>query len=264
MAAFDPIFAIALNTFRETVRDRVLYAFFVFACLISVLGIVLGSLSVGQDIRVVEDMGLAVIAIIGGIIAVFAGTNLVYKELERRTIYVIFTKPVTSFQFIVGKYVGLVMCIIVVLAAMGSFLVLMVWFVDPAHQIEPRVPWIAASLALVLLELLFVLALATFFSTFSTPIMSVIFTASLWFIGHLGSSLLDLARVSSNELATNFLSAIYWSLPDLAQMTRVRAVLMYGKEPSCEIIVFMISYVFSYVFLLLALASIVNERREFP
>lgn len=260
----NPVAAIALNTFRETVRDKVLYAFFVFACSITVLGILLGSLSVGQDIRIIEDLGLTVIAIIGGIISVFAGTNLVYKELERRTIYVIFTKPVSSWQFITGKYLGLVMCIFVVVLAMGVFLLGLIWLVDPTHHMQLHLGSILASLALVFLELLFVLALATFFSTFSTPIMSVIFTLSLWFIGHLGGSLLDLSRMSSNPAAQQLLTGLYWCLPDLAQLTRVRSVLMYGKEPSQEIIIFMLAYVFAFIFFLLGLASLVNERREFP
>lgn len=262
-SVMKPVFAIALNTFRETVRDRVLYAFFVFACSITVLGILLGSLSVGQDIRIIEDIGLAVIAIIGGIISVFAGTNLVYKELERRTIYVIFTKPVSSWQFITGKYLGLVGCIFVVVLAMGLFLLGLIWMVDPTDQ-TLKVPLLAGSLSLVFLELLFVLALATFFSTFSTPIMSVIFTLSLWFIGHLGGSLLELSKMSSNGAIQQLLSSLYWCLPDLAQLTRIRSVLMYGREPSQEIIIYMLAYVFAFIFFLLGLASIINERREFP
>ncbi len=264
MGPLSAIEAIALNTFRETVRDRVLYAFFVFACLITVMGILLGSISVGQDIRIIEDLGLAVIAIIGGIIAVFAGTNLVYKELERRTIYVIFTKPVTSWQFIAGKYLGLAMCIFVVLMAMGAFLAFLVWIVQPTHQIQFHLIWICASLALVLLELLFVLALATFFSTFSNPIMSVIFTLSLWFIGHLGGSLLDLSRMSTSSLAGTVLTGLYWCLPDLASLTRVRAQLMYEQAPASEIVVYLVCYVSAYILLLLVLAALVNERREFP
>lgn len=263
-ALINPVFVIALNTFRETVRDRVLYAFFVFACSITVLGILLGSLSVGQDIRIIEDIGLTAIAIIGGIICVFAGTNLVYKELERRTIYVIFTKPVSSWQFIAGKYLGLVMCIFVVTLAMGTFLLGLIWMQDPGHQIQLHLSRLIASLGLVFLELLFVLALATFFSTFSTPIMSVIFTLSLWFIGHLGGSLLDLSRMSSNPATQQILNALYWCLPDLAQLTRVRSVIMYGKEPTQEIIIFLLSYVFAFIVFLLVLASVVNERREFP
>ena len=100
MTKINQTLAIALNTFRESVRDKVLYAFFVFACIITVLGIVLGSLSIGQELRIIEDLGLSVIAIIGGIITVFTGTNLVFKELDKRTIFVIFSKPVANWQFI--------------------------------------------------------------------------------------------------------------------------------------------------------------------
>ncbi len=257
-------FAIALNTFRESVRDRVLYAFFIFACSITMLGIVLGSLSIGQEIRIIEDLGLSVIAIIGGIITVFTGTNLVYKELDRRTIYVIFSKPVTSWQFILGKYLGLALCIILVTAAMGLFLAALVWMVEPNHQIQLHLPWLAGALSLVLAELLFVLAIATFFSTFSTPIMSVIFTLSIWFIGHLGSSLLELSNMSQNQIAKTLLSSIYWVLPDLAGLTRIRLELTYMEPPSPEILSYLVSYIAAYVVLLLGLAALVNERREFP
>ncbi|HMP51611.1 MAG TPA: ABC transporter permease subunit [Candidatus Melainabacteria bacterium] len=264
MTELKATLAIALNTFRESVRDRVLYAFFIFACLITMLGIVLGSLSIGQEIRIIEDLGLSVIAIIGGIITVFTGTTLVYKELDKRTIYVIFSKPVTSWQFILGKYLGLAACIILVTAAMGLFLVALIWMVDPLHQIQLHLPWLCGALGLVLLELLFVLAIATFFSTFSTPIMSVIFTLSIWFIGHLGSSLLELSNMSQSQMAKMILSGIYWILPDLAGLTRIRLELTYMQPPSQEILNYLVSYIVAYVVLLLGAAAVVNEKREFP
>lgn len=155
--------AIAINTFREVLRDKVIFAFFIFACLISLMGILLGSLSIGQDIRIVEDLGLAAIAIIGGVIAVFSGANLVYKELERKTIYLIFSKPVQSWQFIFGKYLGLAACLLVILLLMGGFLIALVGFVDPAQSLGTTLSWIGLSLALVYLELLFIIASASFF-----------------------------------------------------------------------------------------------------
>ncbi len=256
--------AIALNSFRETVRDRVLYAFFVFACVVTVGGILLGSLSVGQDLRIIEDLGMAVIAIIGGVITVIAGTNMVYKELEHRTIYVIFTKPVTSWQFILGKYLGLGMCIFVMTLMMGAFLICLVWLVDPMHQIQLHMPRIFPSILLVLLEMLFVLSLATFFSTFCSPVMSVIFTLSLWFIGHLGTSLIELSNMSENQFARLLLKTIYWILPDLSNLTRIRSLLMYGHYPSKEMVLFLSCYVCAFILFLLCLAAIINERREFP
>ncbi len=264
MSKLDPVVAISVNTFRETVRDRILYVFYIFACLVTVLGLLLGSLSVGQNLRVIEDLGLSAIAIIGGIIAVFAGTNLVYKELEHRTIYLIFTKPVSSWQFILGKYVGLSACVFVMLLAMGLFLAGLLFCVDPAHSLDVLLPRILSSLSLVYLELLFITACATFYSTFASPIMSVVFTLSIWLIGHFTESLRELGRLSVNPTVATISEFAYWLLPDLAGLTRVRAQIMYGRQPAWELDLFLVCYVLACVILLLVCATIVNEKREFP
>lgn len=264
MSKLDPVVAIGVNTFRETVRDRVLYVFYIFACLVTVLGLLLGSLSVGQNLRVIEDLGLSAIAIIGGIIAVFTGTNLVYKELEHRTIYLIFTKPVSSWQFILGKYVGLSACVFVMLLAMGLFLAGLLFMVDPNHSLHLLLPRILSSLSLVYLELLFITACATFFSTFASPIMSVVFTLSIWLIGHFTESLRELGRLSVNPTVATISEFAYWLLPDLAGLTRVRAQIMYGRQPAWELELFLVCYVLACVILLLVCATIVNEKREFP
>jgi ABC-type transport system involved in multi-copper enzyme maturation permease subunit len=265
--------AIALNTFREVLRDKIIYAFFVFACLISLFGILLGTLSVGQDIRIVEDLGLAAIAVIGGIIAVFSGANLVFKELERRTIYLIFSKPVKSWQFILGKYLGLASCLLIIILMMGGFLRALVGFVDPALPLA-HLRWIALSLSLVYLELLFIIASASFFSTFSTPIMSVLFTLCFWLVGHSCASLQELAKMSTNPLVSQFFGALYWLMPDLQSLTRVRSELMYGRAFSTapgnfsdghgELLTYLTTYILAYVIILLVLSALVNERRELP
>ena len=265
--ALHSVTAIGLNTFRETVRDKILYAFMLFACAISLISVLLGSLSVGQDIKILEDIGLAAISCICGIIAVFAGTNLVYKELEKRTVYLIFTKPITGWQFIAGKYLGLSVCVFIVVAAMGLFLSLLVWFVRPEHSwslLPSILGFMMPAVLLVYLELLFVMALATFFSTFSSPVMSVLFTLSLWLIGHFGDSLRQLGQMSQNPAFAQFSNFVYFLLPDLAGLTRARSLLMYGRNPGMEVIAFITCYVFAYVVLLLVLASAVTDRREFP
>lgn len=266
MKQIDAVKAIALNTFRETVRDRILYALIFFALVVTVLGIILGSLSVGQDIRILKDIGLATISLIGGIIAVFAGTNLVYKELERRTIYIIFTKPVSGWQFVLGKYIGLCLCVFVMVAAMGAFLTLIITistgnYALPvvAHQIVE----VGQELSLIYLELLFVTALATFFSTFSTPVMSVLFTLSIWLAGHLGKSLLELGKLSQNQLLEQFLTVVFYCLPDFAGLTQIRGHLLYGINPGLEVMLYLVTYVLAYVLMLLVIAAIVTERKEF-
>ncbi len=264
--AIEPVIAIALNTYRETVRDRIIYALILFAAIVTVLGIVLGSLSVGQDIRILKDIGLAAISFIGGIIAVFAGTNLVYKELERRTIYIIFTKPVSGWQFVLGKYVGLCLCVAVMVAAMGIFLTVIVTLVGGDFALPSligQVKEIAQELSLIYLELLFVTALATFFSTFTTPVMSVLFTLAIWLAGHLGESLLELGKLTQNPLISQILSVTFYCLPDFAGLTRIRGHLLYGTVPGVEVLTYLVTYVLAYILMLLVLAAIVTERKEF-
>jgi len=266
MNSINAIAAIALNTFRETVRERIIYAFILFACAISLLAIMLGSLSVGQDVRILDDMGMAAIALIGGVIAVFAGTNLVYKELERRTVYIIFTKPVTGWQFIAGKYIGLSLCLLMIVAAMGLFLGFLVWLsaTPTLTSLSQDLLLICKPLVLVYIELLFVIAAATFFSTFASPMMSVVFTLGLWLIAHFVDSLKTLGHMSQNPALTKFSDIVYLLLPDLGSLTKVRGILMYGQHAPTELVSYITCYVFGYVMLLLLLASVVTEQREFP
>jgi ABC-type transport system involved in multi-copper enzyme maturation permease subunit len=255
------IAAIALNTFRETVRDRVLYAFVFFAILLTLAGILLGTLSVSQHVRVIEDIGLFTISTIGGVIAIFVGTNLVHKELDKRTIYLIFTKPIARWQFIVGKFVGLSLCILIITALMGAFL--MVLSVINGADVN-SMPLMLASIGSIYLELLLVIALATFFSTFATPLMSVLFTLALWLCGHMGQSLLALSAMSQEPLVKQFFKVIYYALPDLGKLTEVRFELLgTSMHFSPETLLLLTSYVLAYVVLLLACGTVIIERREF-
>lgn len=256
------VVAIAINTFRETVRDRVLYAFVFFAIFVTLAGILLGTLSVSQNVRVLEDIGMFTISIIGGVIAIFVGTNLVYKELDKRTIYLIFTKPIRRWQFIVGKFLGLALCLLAVTAMMGLFLIGTAYLNGERHILA-----MVASLGLLYLELLLVNALATFFSTFATPLMSVIFTLGLWICGHLSQSLVTLGSMSTSKFVQALFTGIYHLLPDLAKLTQIRFdILAAGQNAphfSSETIVLIIAYVFAYIVILLSLGTVVTERREF-
>lgn len=260
-----PVQAMAVNTFREVARDKIVYTFFVFAVVISFFGLALGSLSVGQDMRIILDLGMFGISIIGGIIAVFAGANLVYKELEKKTAYLIFTKPVAAWQFILGKYLGLSICLLLLVVAMALFLALTVYIAEPSWPaFVERITWIGLSLFLVYLELLLVIAAAEFFSTFSSPIMSVVFTVSFWLIGHSAASLQELSKIFANPAAKSLSAALYWALPDLQSLTRARSLITYGKIPESEFTVYLAAYIVAYVIVLLVAAALISERRELP
>lgn len=254
-----------MNTFKETVRDRVLYAIVIFASLATLAGIIFGQLSVDQDVRILEDLGLAVISLFGGIIAVFIGTTLVFKEIDRRTIYLIITKPIRRWEFVTGKFFGLALCLLVTNFTMGLFF-LGVIFIQTGN-FNDAAP-LFTSISLIYLELLLVIAMATFFSTYCTPLMSMIFTTGMWIVGHLSFSfdmLLRLARDPAHpskgvEMLAQFLKYV---MPDLYQLTVIRSNFMDYIHVSSEALLYLSAYIIAYVILLLALSTVIAEHREF-
>ena len=114
------IYAIALNTYREAVRDKVLFGVLVLAAAVLALTLALGELSLDQQMRVVTDLGLASISMFSVVIAIFLGSSLLYKEIERKTLYVILPKPIARFEFLLGKYLGIVVTCAVFIAIMGA------------------------------------------------------------------------------------------------------------------------------------------------
>lgn len=252
--------AIALNTFRETVRDRVLYAIVVFALVATLAGLVFGSLSVDQDVRVLEDLGLFTITIFGGIISVFIGTNLVFKEIDRKTIFLIVTKPINRWEFVAGKFLGLALCVLVTNFSMGLFLIgiTSLQMGSMAHAMP-----ILLALLFIYAEMLLVIGLATFFSTFATPLMSMVFTISLWVCGHLSNSLLSLGKLSTQTSVQVITQIIYYTIPDLASLTLLRSQLVDGGAVATSLLGSIVLYIIAYCVLLIAGASLIAERKEF-
>ncbi len=263
MRSIKVIKAIALNTFRETVRDRVLYAIVIFALLATLAGVIFGQLSADQDLRILEDLGLSVITLFGGVIAVFVGTTLVFKEIDRRTIFLIVTKPIARWEFVTGKFFGLALCVLVTNFAMGLFFLGVIWM--QTANLNAALPLFYA-LSLVYVELVLVIAMATFFSTFCTPLMSMIFTSGLWTVGHLSFSF-DMLRKLGHEhgsKSTEILAmALHNTMPDLAKLTVIRSNFMDNVYVSGEVIGYLILYIAAYVVLLLTLSTLIAERREF-
>jgi ABC-type transport system involved in multi-copper enzyme maturation permease subunit len=203
------ILAIILNTFKEAVRDRILYSILVFALLMIGGSALLAVLSIGQEAKIIEDLGLSCISIFGTFIAIFLGIGLVYKEIEKRTLYILLSKAVHRAQFILGKYLGLTLVILVNVSIMGLGLFML------SRVYCSEWPWhLLLGLAFILVELLVITALATLFSTFSTPTLSAIFTLSLFFIGHLSPDL-RLFSARFGGAATRFIiDLFYYLLPN--------------------------------------------------
>jgi ABC-type transport system involved in multi-copper enzyme maturation permease subunit len=261
---------IALNVFRESVRDKVLYNLVFFAVLMMGASLLIGQLTAGQDVKIIKDLGLAAISIFGLFIAVFIGIGLVSKEVEKRSIYGLLAKPVTRRQLVLGKYAGLVLTLAVNLAVMAAalyaVLAYMAWMAGPSAALaweRPALdPAMLKAILLTFVELSVVTAIAVFFSTFSTPMLSAALTFGLFAAGRFSADLRNFNQVVDAPLVGTLTKALYWVLPNLAPFD-VRAEVVHGQAVAAGYVALMIAYGVVYSAALLVGATYIFSRRDF-
>src|SRR5438046_268399 len=191
---------VAWNTFREAVRDRVLYNLLFFALVMMASSIIAGQISIGIEETVIVTLGLSAISLIGLLIAVFIGVGLVSKEMEKRTLYALLAKPVRRWEFLLGKFGGLVLTLAVNTAAMALGLLLVMLYVK--HSLERSDAVVLVAVYFILLKLALIVALALLFSCFTTPLLAILFTVGLYIVGLYVQELRDLpVEVMSPALA---------------------------------------------------------------
>jgi ABC-type transport system involved in multi-copper enzyme maturation permease subunit len=265
-----PIGWIALNVFRESVRDKVLYNLVLFAIVLIAASYLIGQLTAGQDIKIIKDLGLAATSLFGLFIAVFIGIGLVSKEVERRSVYSLLAKPIERYQLLLGKYLGLVLTLAVNLtvmtAALYAVLAAMVWLEGPgvARALERPVldPMLLAAVGLTFVELAVVTALALFFSTFSTPILSAALTVGLFIAGRFSADLRHFNEVVDSRLAAFLARMLYWLLPNLAPYD-IRGQVVHGQLVTAGYITLVTAYGVLYTSAILIAAMYVFSRRDF-
>jgi ABC-type transport system involved in multi-copper enzyme maturation permease subunit len=258
--------AIARNTFRENIRDKILYNLILFALLMIASSFVLGQLTLGYDDKVIIDLGLSAISVFGSLIAIFIGIGLVYKELERRTVYALLAKPVHRWEFILGKYLGLVFTLLVNVVIMTAGLALTLAYRGgiPLHGYLRLLP----AIYLIFLSLVLITAVALVFSAFSTPALSALFTFFLWIIGHFNLDLLRFSRTTESASAAFIFKALYYLLPNISNFSMVdsRNVIQsaaYYEPLNAAAIGWATIYAVLYCAVLLTLAAAIFSGRDF-
>lgn len=251
------IMVIAFNTFRENLRDKILYNLLIFAALLMGASILLGALTIDEQDKIIADMGLASINLIGVIIAIFVGIGLVSKEIERRTIYTILAKPISRSQFIFGKYLGLAITLAVNLVIMFAVFAFTLWMTQVTITVV-----LVQAVALMMVEFLVVTATALFFSTFSTPTLSAALTLGLYLIGHLTSDLKALAEKSSSEVTQGVMTALYYFCPNL-ELLNIKGQAVSGVPLDWSYQLSATLYGLLYASLLLAGAATIFQKRDF-
>jgi len=251
------ISVIARNTFKEAVRDRVLYLLLFFSALSIVLARVLAILTVGDRVKVVKDVGLASISFFGALMAILIGTGLVYKEIEKRTIFTLISKPIRRVEFLLGKFFGLVLTLAVMLGAMSLIFLAVVFL----HTFQVEFGLILA-VVFIFLELVLLTAVAVLFSCFSTPILSSLFALSFYLIGHFSWSLETLIKRTPAGATRTIIQIIYMLLPDLENFNIKTEVVQNLPLPS-GIWLGAFGYGVVYTAFILLLAVLVFRRRDF-
>lgn len=253
------IAVIGVNTYREVIRDRILYGIIVFALLLIGLSVVLGGLSFTEQAKISADFGFAGIQIGASILSIFVGATLVSKEIDKQTILTLLARPITRTQFILGKFFGLILVVLTVMAGLAAVLAGLLLFlglkIDTLFFI---------ALYGVVLEALILVSVTLLFGVISRPAMTVIFASSVFLIGHWVSSLQGLLSMKSMKDNPFLESGLKFAkfIPNLERFNW-RSAPIYNLDVPAQDLAYATIYALGWMIVLLALTSFVFRRRDF-
>ena len=261
---------IAVNVFRESVRDKVLYNLVLFALMLMGVSYLLAQLSAGQEIKIIKDLGLAAMSLFGLFIAVFIGIGLVSKEVECRSIYALLAKPIRRQELVIGKYAGLVLTLLVNISVMTvayyAVLGVMAWvngsWFKPHWEAPALDPALLKAIAMICLQLMIVTAVALLFSTFSSPMLAAALTIGLYIVGHFNADLKNFETVVNSRPVAYLARAMYYVLPNLAPFD-IKAQVVHGIHVPAGLLLLNTAYALVYISALLAAATLIFTRRDF-
>ena len=250
------IVAVAANTFRETVRERVLYNLVFFALAMTLSGLLLGHLSIRQDEKIIKDLGLAAIDFFGTLIAIFIGVGLVSKEIERRSLYPLLAKPLSRGEFFLGKFAGLAFTLLVNTAAMALGLLVTLWLVGhrpDLHLLQAIYP--------LYLGLLLIVAMALLFSTLTSSTLAAVGTVGVVLAGRYSDVVRNMREVAPG--APNWLvDFLYYAIPNFRNFD-FKDKVAYGDSISLPTLAFVTAYALVYIALALTLGLLAFQKRDF-
>lgn len=250
------VWAIAKLTIREAIRNKILYLLLGFASLLICFSWIIGELTVGDEIKIIKDLCISSIHIFGVFITIFIGISLVFKEMEKRTIYLVISKPIHRYQFLLGKFTGLALTLLAVLLVLvvGFYMVL-------AARGEPS-PRVLLAFYPMYLEWLIIAGIAILFSSFSTPLLSTMLTFSAFLMGHLTESLLMLKEKLTSKVADLVLSGLFYALPNL-ELFNIRSQMVHNLPLPVGYLFTALLYWILYLGTLLMFAAFLFQKKDF-
>lgn len=252
------VWAVAKNGFQEIIRDRILYFISFFSLLLILASRLLPEIAAGTDEKILLDFGIGSIALLSVVIAIFVGTGLINKEIEKRTLLMLIPKPITRSELIVGKHLGLLAVLGVTVSIMMLIYLGMLSFSNISYPLIPLV----ISAVYLLLELALIIAVAIVFGVFTSSILATLLSFGVYLMGHFSQDLVELGKISKNENIQNLTNSLYVILPDLSRLN-LKNEAVYGLLPNTTELLTHGLYGVLYTVLLLSIAMIIFAQKEF-
>ncbi len=249
--------AIAFHTLKEAIRDRILYLILFFAVICIGFSRLLALLTIGDRVKIIKDVGLSSLSLFGALMAILIGTGLVYKEIDKKTIYTLLSKPIHRYQFLLGKFFGLVLTLFIMLLLMSIIFLALIFF----HTFT--IEWqMLIAILYIFLELCLITSVALLFSCFSTPILSSIFTLAFYLIGHTAWGLETLIVKIKSGFGKAIAQGLYHFLPDLENFN-FRTEVVHNLPIPASIFLYATLYGIFYTLFVLTIALLVFRKRDF-
>ncbi len=252
------ILTVAINVFWEVIRDRILYLIMIFALLMGATVRLIPELAATTEKKIILDIGLAAISILGLIATVFVSTGLVNKEIEKKTVYLLIAKPISRAELIIGKHFGLSAVLAVLVAAMTVVYLAILSF--------SRIPYPLNSILVTSLfiwfELSLMAAIGILLGVFSSSLLATLLTFGVYLMGHSTRDLVALGKLTKNPGIEQLMMGLYLVLPDLERFN-LKNDAVYGQVPYLAALITNAGYGLLYGVLLLSIAIAIFSRREF-
>ena len=261
---------VAVAVFRESVRDKVFYNLVLFALLLVGASIIIGQLTAGQDVKIIKDLGLAATSAFGVFVAIFVGISLVSKEVDRRSVYPLLAKPIRRSELIAGKYAGLLLTLLVNTAVMTIALYTVLFVLSRGVPEAMQRAWDAPALdpallkaiALIYADVAVVTAVALFFSSYSSPMLSAVFTLGVYLVGQFNADLKRFDQIVDAPAAAMLAKVAYYVLPDFSRFD-VKLAVVHGVPVTNLYVLSSVLYALVYIAALLLGAMTIFARRDF-
>ena len=252
------VFTIAHNGFKEVIRDRILYFIGFFTLLLVLAQRIIPEIAAGTHEKILLDFGIGAIAILSVIVAVFVGTALINKEIEKRTLLMLIPKPISRAELILGKHLGLTAVLGVTITIMMAIYLAMLSFSDISYPTGA----LAISAVYLLLELSLIVAVAIMFGVFTSSILATLLSFGVYLMGHFSEDLVELGKLSKNASIESLTTSLYLVLPNLSRLD-LKNEAVYGLLPTSTELLNHALYGILYTALLLIISMMIFAQKEF-